>query len=350
MYMDSKGTQTGSTNASTKVFVRDLVDNQEVTSVFVVKESSLAKKSDGDDYLKIVLGDVSGTVNTVCWNNVQQYHAIATPGSFIKVRGKCSVSDKYGTQIKILALEAAKDGTYEVGDLMDAPSTSMEQMEKEFRALIDSINNSDLKNLLESLFSESGEVWKRFSVAPAAKFYHEAYKHGLLEHTLALSKSVDSLSTSFPEINRDLAITGALIHDIGKIDAYNDEDAIDLTDDGKLISEIPLGYYTVRWEIESLDSFPADLARELLHILLSHHGQREHGSPVTPLTREAWVVHMADNLSAKMGIFNRLEKNLHDGENWSDYDKAIGGAAYFGSTPTNDSSAPTPEREEEGLI
>ena len=152
---------------------------------------------------------------------------------------------------------------------------------------------------------------------------------------------MSAISASFGGVDRDLAVTGALIHDIGKIEAYGlDPAAIDLTDDGKLLGEIPLGYYLVRREIEQIDGFPWELARALLHIVLSHHGALENGSPVLPATREATVVHAIDNLGGKLGSFDRLQKELPDGESWSAWDRALAGSAYFRrATP---SPAPLP--------
>ena len=136
----------------------------------------------------------------------------------------------------------------------------------------------------------------------------------------------------FPNVDRDLAITGALLHDIGKTEAYNDDPlAIDLTDAGKLQGEIPLGYYRVRREIEEIPGFDPALAQHLLHIILSHHGALEHGSPVVPCTREAVLVHMIDNLGGRLGSFDRLERELPEGQSWSRFDRALGGGAYFGS-------------------
>jgi 3'-5' exoribonuclease len=131
-------------------------------------------------------------------------------------------------------------------------------------------------------------------------------------------------------------VTGALLHDIGKLDAYAETGgAIDLTDAGRLQGEIPLGYYRVRRTIEELPGFPADLAQAVGHIILSHHGSLEHGSPVVPATREATLVHMIDNLGGRLGSFDRLEKELAPGAAWSGFDRAIGGGAYFG-TPAED--------------
>jgi 3'-5' exoribonuclease len=145
-----------------------------------------------------------------------------------------------------------------------------------------------------------------------------------------VAQAVSALSSIFPRIDRDLAICGALLHDIGKLEAYDlDGAAIAMSDTGRLHGEIPLGYYRVRRAIERLDGFPPELEQAILHIILSHHGSLEHGSPVVPCTREAALVHMIDNLGGRLGSFDRLEKQLAAGEQWSAYDKGIGGGAYF---------------------
>jgi 3'-5' exoribonuclease len=217
---------------------------------------------------------------------------------------------------------------------------SIEQMEEDLRELIRTVRNPHLRMLLDALFGERSDVWRRFRSAPAAKFYHQAYAHGLLEHTLLVAQGVSAISASFPGVDRDLSVAGALVHDIGKIDAYGlDPATIDLTDDGKLHGEIPLGYFLVRREIEQLDGFPWGLARALLHIILSHHGALENGSPVVPATREATLVHAIDNLGGKLGCFDRLEKELPDGESWSGFDRALAGSAYFGAVPVGEQQA-----------
>jgi 3'-5' exoribonuclease len=175
-------------------------------------------------------------------------------------------------------------------------------------------------------------VFSRWIEAPAAKHYHQAYRHGLLEHCLSVAQGVHALSATFPGVDHDVAVTGALLHDIGKVEAYAmSGGAIDLSDAGKLEGEIPLGYYMVRRAIEDLPGFAADTAQAVLHIILSHHGQLEHGSPVVPCTREATLVHMIDNLGGRLGSFDRIEKALGDGERWSGFDRALSGSAYFGA-------------------
>ena len=184
--------------------------------------------------------------------------------------------------------------------------------------------------LLDAVFGPESATWRQFRDAPAAKRYHQAYRHGLLEHSLTVAQAVSAISATFPGIDRDVAVTGALLHDIGKLEAYTSgPEAIEMTDAGKLQGEISLGYYRVRRLIEDLPGFPADLAAAVLHIILSHHGLLEHGSPVVPCTREATLVHMIDNLGGRLGSFDRLEKELPDGSRWSGYDRVLRGGAYF---------------------
>ena len=187
-----------------------------------------------------------------------------------------------------------------------------------------------LAALLDRIFRPDSELYRRFRIAPAAKYYHQAYRHGLLEHCLSVAEGVSALAAKLPGIDRDVAVSGALLHDIGKVEAYSSiNGAIELTHAGKLLGEIALGYYMVRRAIEDIDGFPQDDADALLHIVLSHHGKLEHGSPVVPCTREATLVHFIDNLGGNLGSFDRIERTLVDGAGWSDFDRGISTSAYF---------------------
>jgi 3'-5' exoribonuclease len=328
--LDNRLFDAGDLTASKALFVRDLREACDVDTVLLVKERKLAQKRDGTDYLRLRLCDCTGALSAVAWDGARDMHDVAEPGVVIRARGRFEVSERFGPQLILQGATLAREGDYRLADLMDGPAASVEQMEAGLRRLIDTVRNPHLAQLLEALFGERAAVWQRFRSAPAAKFYHQAYIHGLLEHTLSVGEAVSVVSTAFSGIDRDVAVTGALVHDIGKIEAYaSDPFAIDLTDDGKLLGEIPLGYYIVRTQIERIAGFPPDLKRAVLHIVLSHHGQLANGSPVTPCTREATVVHAMDNLGGKLGSFDRLEKGLQDGESWSRFDRAIEGAAWF---------------------
>ncbi|HEX8074789.1 MAG TPA: HD domain-containing protein [Thermoleophilaceae bacterium] len=313
-----------------KVFVRDLCDGARVESPFVVRDVTRRQKKNGDSFLKLQLGDVTGAVEAVVWDGVDEVAAAAAPGSVVVALGVFNVDARYGACLTVRSLRPAGDGEYDPADLLDGPSVAYEQMVADLRELILTVQDPSLRALLERLLGEGSEVWERWRDAPAAKYYHQAYRHGLLEHSLSVAQGVSAVSATFPGIDRDVAVTGALLHDIGKIEAYATEGgAIDLADAGRLQGEIPLGYYLVRRVIEDIPGFPAETAEALLHIILSHHGQLEHGSPVVPCTREATLVHMMDNLGGRLGSFDRLEKGLSGDSRWSQFDRALAGAAYF---------------------
>jgi 3'-5' exoribonuclease len=230
-------------------------------------------------------------------------------------------------------MRVAGEHEYELGDLTEAPPVPYQQMAADLDALVETVQRPHLRALLGRLIDRGTETGAAYHSAPAAKYYHQAYRHGLLEHCLSVAQGVSALAAGpfRAGLDRDLAVTGALLHDIGKTQVYaSTNGAIELTDRGKLLGEIPLGYYMVRREIERIDGFPADEADGLLHIILSHHGKLEHGSPVVPCTREATLVHFVDNLGGNLGSFDRIEKTLADGASWSDFDRGISTSAFFG--------------------
>jgi 3'-5' exoribonuclease len=312
------------------VFVRELTDGQDLERVLLVRASELRSKRDGSECLRLSLGDRTGAVVAIVREHVREAAEVCEPGRAVAVRGRYGVHERYGPELTVEAVRAAEAHEYDLADLLDGPPRTAEQMEQAMRELIAQVQSPPLRKLLDRVLGPDAPTWPAYRDAPAAKRYHQAYRHGLLEHSLSVGEAVAVISTTFPGIDRDVAITGALLHDIGKLDAYtSDPLAIDLTDLGKLHGEIALGYFRIRSEIERIPGFPADLAAAVLHIILSHHGQLEHGSPVVPCTREATLVHMIDNLGGKLGSFDRLEKELPHGSTWSAYDRALGGGAFF---------------------
>jgi 3'-5' exoribonuclease len=294
--------------------VREFAQGTDVSQALLVREVDRHP-----DKFKLVLGDRSGTVSAVLAKDAGE---LCRPGEVVFVTGTFT-----GVHLKVHSLRRAHDDEYAHTDLHDGPARDLEQMERDLRELLATIQNPHLRGLLSAVFAES---WSGYREAPAGKRYHHAYRHGLLEHSLTVAQSVSAISAMFPGIDRDVAVAGALLHDLGKLEAYElRTGAISMSDDGRLQGEIVLGYYRVRRTIERLDGFPPELAQAVLHIILSHHGALEHGSPVVPCTREATLVHMIDNLGGRLGSFDRLERQLGAGEQWSAWDKALGGGAFF---------------------
>jgi 3'-5' exoribonuclease len=328
------------------MLVNEFSDGIEIDQVLLVREAERRQRRDGGEYLRLQLGDRTGAVVAMVWEELQGIEELACAGAAVHVRGRYTVHPRFGPQINLRGLSEAVPGSYSPEDLLDGPARGVEQMEEEVRELLATIQNPHLRILLERVFGEGSELWAGYRVAPAAKYYHQAYRHGLLEHCLGVAQAVSAISATFGGIDRDVAVTGALLHDIGKLEAYTDQTSggrdpieapggrdriIDLTDAGRLQGEIALGYYRVRRMIEEIEGFPAELAQAVGHIILSHHGSLEHGSPVVPCTREATLVHMIDNLGGRLGSFDRLEKELVPGRRWSGFDRALDGAAFFGA-------------------
>ena len=312
------------------MLVRELEDGCDVDGVWLVREVERRQWRDGGEYLRVVLADRTGAVPGLVWDGVAECVRLARPGQPVRVVGRFTAHPRFGPQLTVRALRAPAPGTWRDEDLLEGPVRAAEHMEADLHALVATVREPHLRALLERFFGEGSEAWARYRLAPAAKTYHQAYRHGLLEHSLTVALAVSAVSPIFPGIDRDVAVTGALLHDIGKLEAYTADPArIEMTDAGRLQGEIPLGYYTVRRVVEELDGFPPHLAEAVLHIILAHHGALEHGSPVVPCTREATLVHFLDNLGGRLGSFDRLQRSLPDGARWSAYDRALGGTAYF---------------------
>ncbi|HWE08207.1 MAG TPA: HD domain-containing protein [Solirubrobacteraceae bacterium] len=310
--------------------VRELQDGCRIETALLVRGVEARSRREGGELLKLTLGDRTGSVPAVVLDEVDEARAVCDAGEVVHVTGSFQTHPRFGGRIVVETVRPAGEDEYELEHLVDGPAHSAAQMEADLRELVATVQDADLRRLLATIFGEGSPTWARFREAPAAKHYHQAYRHGLLEHCLGVAQAVSAISATFPGIDRDVAVTGALLHDIGKLDAYElTGDAIEMSDQGRLYGEIALGYYRVRSMIESLDGFPVETAQAVLHIILSHHGSLEFGSPVVPCTREATLVHMIDNLGGRLGSFDRIEKALPAGALWSAFDKGIGGGAYF---------------------
>ena len=305
--------------------VRDLQDGSAVDQVLLVCEREIRRTRAGADYMRLALADRTGTVVAVVWDSVEEAVATAAAGEPVRVIGTFAEHPRYGRQITVHILVAP--GEIEWERLLDAPAIPIVEVERRLDEHIARVRDPHLAVLMERLLGTQSSSGRSFRCAFAAQYNHHAYRGGLLEHSLQVADGTAAAARTFSGIDRDLAICGALLHDIGKLDAYSgDVCGVSLNDAGRLIGEIPSGYYTVARAIEQIPDFPPELAQALLHIILSHHGCFEHGSPVLPSTREALVVHAMDKLSGDLGSFDRLERETAEEETWSRFDRALGRA------------------------
>ena len=227
--------------------------------MLLVRGAEARAKRDGGEFLRLTLADRTGSVVAMVWDDVERSaRAVRARARRSTSRGRFRVHPRYGPQIDL-----ARPARAAAGHVLRSPTSSTarraarEHMEADLRELVATIQEPHLRTLLERVLGEGTSTWELYRRAPAAKHYHQAYEHGLLEHCLSVAQGVSAISATFPGIDRDVAVTGALLHDIGKLEAYTtDPAAIDLTDAGRLQGEIPLGYYRIRREIEEIDGFP----------------------------------------------------------------------------------------------
>ena len=308
--------------------VRDLRDGSVVDQVLLVRKRELRQTRAGADYMRLALADRTGVVAAIVWDDVEDAAATATAGEPVRVIGTFSQHPRYGPQLTVESVLAPFDVDWE--RLLDSPATPAAELKRRLDAYIAGLSDSHLAVLMERLLGTGSSSGRAFRRAFAAQYNHHAYRSGLLEHSLQVADATVAAARAFAGIDPELALCGALLHDIGKLDAYSgDECGVTLNDAGRLISEIPSGYYTVRRAIEEIPGFPPERAQALLHVILSHHGCLEHGSPVLPATREAFLVHTMDKLSGDLGSFDRLEQETAGGEAWSRYDRALARAVLI---------------------
>ncbi|WP_022929842.1 3'-5' exoribonuclease YhaM family protein [Patulibacter americanus] len=320
--------------------LRELEHGSAVDHVLLVRGADRRTRKGSDDvFLRLELADRTGSVVAMVWDDCESVEQVAVKGQAVRVTGRFEVHDRFGRQIQLDRLTAIPQDEVDLSTLVEGPSEPVATLEARFFALVQRTQDVWLRRLLERVFARDGAFWPRFRMAPAAKHFHEAYPHGLLDHTLRVAEGVEAMAPLFAPVDRDVAVCGALLHDIGKAHTYTtDPVSPELTDLGRLEGHIVIGYEIVRRVVGDLPGFPPETARSLRHIVLSHHGKLDYGSPVVPATREAVLVHHVDDLAARMGSLDRLERGLGPGDEWSGYDRALSGPAYFG--PARGAGAP----------
>ena len=300
-------------------YITDLNPGEPVDSVFVVCSKAERSKKNGEKFCLLVLQDKSGFIDGVIWNDSVINFSSIREGDFVKIYD--GIVNEYRSRKQIEISSIKKLDAKDVKDRSDFEKTTRNdigEMTTELMEYVESVENPHLKKLLEIFFKDEAFL-EKFCSATAAVQYHHAYRGGLLEHTLSVLKTCVMLSKHYKNINRDLIIAGSIFHDIGKMREYMLSVPIKVTDEGRLLGHITIGYGMVLEGIRSIKGFPKDLRDRLLHIVLSHHGQKEYGSPRRPKTLEAFIVYHIDYMDADIGGFYAAIESSRGDSDWSEY-------------------------------
>lgn len=311
------------------LFVKNLKVGSEVTELFVLRKKEIKETYEGQKFLKLELGDKTGRIDGVVWDNWEQIYDQAYPGEIVKIKG-WTTTYKDEPQLKVEKLRKAKEEEYDLSDFLPALDGDLDALILEFKQIISTIENAYLRKLLELLLDDNLLV-DELKKTPGGKLWHHAYVGGLLSHTLKVAEICQKAASLYGLVNRDLLITGALVHDIGKISSYSAKGFFDYTDEGRLVGHIVSGVEIIDHKIQIIEDFPSDLALQLKHLILSHQGELEYASPVVPQTIEAVILHYADEMDAQVDAFAHIIKTQKTkGKRWSDWIHLINRYIYLG--------------------
>ena len=301
---------------------------------FLVTEKNLSFSQKGIPYLSLRIKDKTGEMEGKIWDNAESWGKVFKKGDVIAVEAR-AVSFRGGVQLMIVKVSKV-EGEVDLSEFLPTTKADRDGMWEELGDLIKTVVNPYLKTLLLS-FYEDGLISQEFKIAPAAKGFHHVYLGGLLEHTLSVTKLLNEVCRHYRSINRDLIITGGILHDIGKIREFSYERLIDYTDAGRLIGHIVMGVQMVDDRIAQIENFPPALALELRHLILSHHGDLEFGSPKRPKTVEALIVHYIDDLDAKVNAFQEfIHASVDNDSDWTPFHRLFERFIYKGSNYLNE--------------
>lgn len=301
-----------------KVYVSAIRERDLVETIFLVREKIMAMAKNGKPYMTIRLMDKSGEIEGRVWDNVDQFASLFEKDDFVMARGKAAL---YMGKMQFVISDLAKVPEEEVdlADFLPESPRNREEMIAEFQALVAGMTDRNLRALMEAFLAD-GELMAQYRIAPAAKGMHHVFVGGLLEHSLAVARLVDSVVPLYEGLNRDLLVAGALLHDVGKVREMTYLRSFDYTDEGKLLGHITIGVEMIHEKIAAIPDFPPELALLLKHMILSHHGQYEFGSPKRPKTVEATILNYLDDLDSKInGIRTHIAKEADVGNRWTTY-------------------------------
>lgn len=319
-----------------KQMIADLQPNQNVESWFAVTAQSLTPfKNKPGCYLNLVLGDRSGSVAARAWNDAERLAEVCQPGSVVTVVGHV---EEYRGKLQLIIEDAAccAEGQFDRSELLECTKKDITDLLAQLLDYVAQVQEPYLKALLEAFFGDEAFL-NTFVEAAGAKALHHSHVGGLLDHTVSVVRILCTVHELHPELDRDLLITGGLLHDLGKLKELNISTTIDYTDLGRLVGHIVLTDRWVREKINQLPGFPQELDNKLNHILLSHHGQKEYGAPIVPMTAEACALHYADNLDAHVQYFvHAIEQGGASGNSWTEYQRMFDRYLYVGPQASTD--------------
>lgn len=301
-------------------FIAELREGDMISSIYLCKDKKTLQTKAGKNYYSMQLHDKTGSVDAKVWdlsNGIDHFESM----DYIHVDGQ--VTSFQGTlQLNVRRVRKASIGEYDPTDYMPCSKRNLDEMREELVNMINTVKEPHLQELLQMFFVKDTEFVKVFQMHSAAKTMHHNFVGGLLEHSLSVAKLCDFMAEQYKVINRDLLITAALCHDIGKVKEISDFPENDYTDEGQLIGHIVTGTIMVDEKIKTIDGFPKTLADELKHCILSHHGELEYGSPKKPSLIEAVALSFADNTDAKLeGFIELLDGNTDKGTTWLGFNR-----------------------------
>ena len=288
-------------------YVNELEPNKLITTSFLVHSKEIRQKKTGELYLSLLLGDRTGELDAKMWDNVAEVIDAFDRDDFLKVKGLVQIFHNR-PQLTIHKLRRMDDSEIDFGDYFPSSKRDQEEMFAELRGVIAGVANPNLKGLLEALFADE-DIARRFRRAPAAKQIHHAYLGGLIEHVLSVCALARLAAQHYPNVDYDLLITGVILHDIGKIYELNYERGFSYSPDGQLLGHINIGLRMVAEKLRGLPDFPPELRSLVEHMILSHHGKLEFGSPKVPQFPEALMLHYLDDMDSKMECMRSLIEN-----------------------------------------
>ena len=309
-------------------FIKDIRAGDLVDDIFVLSEKTMAQKRDGNNFLNITVSDKTGNIKGVIWDRVDDISAGIASGDFVQVQG--TVSEYKGIlQLVVKKMASIPADSVNPSDFLPATRRDIDKMFLRLLKITASMKAEHLKKLFEAFFNDTDFV-RKFKNAPAAKKMHHAYIGGLLEHTLSMALLADRIVEHYSGVDRDLLLAGAILHDIGKIREFNYKYSIDYSDEGRLLSHIVIGIMMLDEKLEEIEEFPQDQAVLLRHMIVSHHGTREFGSPEPPKTIEAVLLNYIDEIDSKVNGIRDFMTTEDPNESWTSYHRLLGRHFYRG--------------------